>query len=211
MSHMRNWPWSAARIAAIFGAHERIYAMNVHAPSIPAAALATALAGTAHAQTLSDDAAIAATRPQELIVAPNLSKADRERLLAPVDAFYGFWANGSPTLLGRAIGDDFVDHTLPAGRPQGPTGPAAASKAFLGAVPDLKVVVVQRLVVQDRVVSHLRFSGHFTGTFAGRQGAGQPVDFIATDILRVQHGRITDNWHLEDNLTFLQQIGVVPR
>ena len=42
---------------------------------------------------------------------------------------------------------------------------------------------------------------------------GQPVDFIATDILAVHGDRITDNWHLilEDNLTFLQQIGLVPR
>jgi predicted ester cyclase len=43
----------------------------------------------------------------------------------------------------------------------------------------------------------------------GHAGAGQQVDFIATDILRVRDGRITDNWHLEDNLTFLQQIGMV--
>ena len=54
-------------------------------------------------------------------------------------------------------------------------------------VPDLKMTVVQRLVVGDRVVSHLCFTGHFTGTFQGR--------------------RITDNWHLEDNLTFLKQVG----
>jgi hypothetical protein len=38
-----------------------------------------------------------------------------------------------------------------------------ASKAFLTAVPDLKM----RLVVGDRIVSHLRFTGHFTGTFQG--------------------------------------------
>jgi len=73
----------------------------------------------------------------------------------------------------------------------------------------LKVAVVQRLVIDDRVISHLRFTGHFTGTFMGHAGAGQQVDFIATDILRVRDGRITDNWHLEDNLTFLQQIGMV--
>jgi predicted ester cyclase len=73
------------------------------------------------------------------------------------------------------------------------------------------MAVVQRLVVGDRVVSHLRFTGHFTGSFQGVQGHGQPIDFIATDIVRVQHGRITDNWHLEDNLTFLQQIGFVPK
>ena len=76
-------------------------------------------------------------------------------------------------------------------------------------MPDLKVAVVLRLVVDARVISHLRFTGHFTGTFMGHAGTGQPVDFIATDILRVRDGRIAENWHLEDNLTFLQQIGML--
>ncbi|AXC12043.1 hypothetical protein ACPOL_2730 [Acidisarcina polymorpha] len=35
------------------------------------------------------------------------------------------------------------------------------------------------------------------------------MDFIATDILRIQAGKITDNWHLEDNLTFQQQIAAM--
>jgi predicted ester cyclase len=161
----------------------------------------------AQARTLTDAEAIAATRPQEQIVPGNMPADRLASLLAPVNAFYGFWANGSAALLGRAIGPDFVDHTLPIGRPQGPTGPAQASKAFLGAVPDLKVAVIQRLVVGDRIVSHLRFTGHFTGQFMGQHGNGQQINFIATDIVRVRNGRITDNWHLEDNLTFLQQIG----
>ncbi len=169
----------------------------------------TLFATTAPAALVSDSAALAMTRPQEQIVAKDIAPVRLAALLKPVDAFYGFWVNGSPVLLARAIGSDFVDHTLPPGRPQGPSGPAHASKGFLTAVPDLKVAVVQRLVVDDRVISHLRFTGHFTGTFMGHAGAGQPVDFIATDILRVRDGRITDNWHLEDNLTFLQQIGMV--
>ena len=52
-------------------------------------------------------------------------------------------------------------------------------------------------------------SGHFTGQLLGHVGKGQQVDFIATDIVRVRNGRITDNWHLEDNLTFLRQTGVL--
>lgn len=163
-----------------------------------------------HAAPVSDSQAIAMAKPQTLIVSPNLKPTARQALLRPVDRFYGFWINGSPKLLAASISPAFVDHTLPAGRPQGPTGPAIASKGFLGAVPDLEMTVVQRIVVGDRVVSHLHFTGHFTGTFQGRVGKGQKVDFIATDILRVQHGAITDNWHLEDNLTFLQQIGLVP-
>lgn len=171
---------------------------------------ALAAATPAFAAQVDDKAAMAIAKPQELIVAKDLPAATVAAMLKPVDAFYGFWNNGSPTLLKAALSPRFTDHSLPKGRPQGPAGPAAASKAFLGAVPDLKIAVVQRLVVGDRVVSHLHFTGHFTGTFMGATGAGQPIDFIATDILRVSGGKITDNWHLEDNLTFQQQIGLVP-
>ena len=146
----------------------------------------------------------------DTVIAGPIPAAQREATLKAVRAFYGFWNNGSEILLKEALSPGFTDHTLPPGRPQGPTGPAAAAKAFLAAVPDLKVTVVQRLMVADRVVSHLRFTGHFTGTFHDAKGSGQPIDFIATDILRVQAGKITDNWHLEDNLTFLKQIGLVP-
>ena len=61
----------------------------------------------------------------------------------------------------------------------------------------------------DRVVAHLRFTGHFSGQFQGIKGKGQPIDFIATDIYRIANGRIQENWHIEDNLTLLQQLGVV--
>jgi predicted ester cyclase len=166
-------------------------------------ALALGVAWPADAAPVSDATAVALARPQEVIVASDLSPARLAKLLKPVDAFYGFWTNGSPALLSQALSPRFIDHTLPSGRPQGPSGPAAASKGFLGAVPDLKVAVVQRIVVKDRVVSNLRFTGHFTGVFLGVKGRGQTIDFIATDILRVRGGLITDNWHLEDNLTFL--------
>lgn len=168
------------------------------------------LACSAHAAEVDDRTATALAKPVSIILAPDIDAEQRAAILEPVDAFYGFWTNGSPKLLAAAISPSFVDHTLPPGRPQGPAGPAAAAKAFLGAVPDLRVTVIQRLVVADRVVSHLRFTGRFTGVFADIQGHGQRVDFIATDIVRVQDGRITDNWHIEDNLTFLTQIGKLP-
>ena len=34
------------------------------------------------------------------------------------------------------------------------------------------------------------------------------VTFIATDLVKAENGRITDNWHIEDNLTLLQQMGI---
>jgi predicted ester cyclase len=178
---------------------------------IPTLVFAAALiAAPALAAKVDDANALAMTRPRELI-SGGVPAARLAALLRPVNAFYGFWTNGSPALLAQAAGADFTDHTLPLGRAQGLAGLRAASETDLTAVPDLKVTVVQRIVAGDRVVSHLRITGHFTGSFKGRPGAGQAVDFIATDILRVSAGRITDNWHLEDNLTFLRQVGVVAK
>lgn len=115
-----------------------------------------------------------------------------------------------PPLLAHAIGPDFVDHTLPHGRPQGPTRPDQASKGFLTAVPDLNVAVVQRwlsMIASSRIFASRAISpGASTGTTA----MVSRWTSLQTDILRVRRGRITDQCHLEDNLAFLQQIGVVP-
>jgi predicted ester cyclase len=175
------------------------------------ALLAFGLPDAVLAAQVDDAEAIALATPRELIVSEDITPPKLQEILRPVEAFYGFWNNGSDTLLSAALGKSFTDHTLPPGREQGPEGPAAASKAFLAAVPDLKVTVIQRIVASDRVVSHLWFTGHFTGSFRNVAGKGQPIRFIATDILRVRDGKITDNWHLEDNLTFLTQIGVIPK
>jgi predicted ester cyclase len=64
------------------------------------------------------------------------------------------------------------------------------------------------IVAGDYVTVHMHFAGHFTGTFGKARGRGQAISFIATDLVKVENGRITDNWHIEDNLTLLQQMGV---
>ncbi|MCQ8239374.1 ester cyclase [Rhizosaccharibacter radicis] len=177
------------------------------AASVMAVMTFAAASSMARAARIDDREALRCARPVERIVDHSLS-ADRIRaLLAPVDAFYGFWCNGSEVLLHQAVDARFTDHTLPPGRPQGPEGPAAASRQFLAAVPDLRLTVRQQLVVGDRVASHLRFTGHFTGTLGSRHGRGQVVDFVATDIVRVRDGRITDNWHIEDMAAFMRELG----
>jgi predicted ester cyclase len=75
-------------------------------------------------------------------------------------------------------------------------------------VPDLKVTVEKMIVAGDYVTVHMRFTGHFTGRFGKTQGKSQPIAFIATDLVKVENGRIADNWHIEDNLTLLQAMGV---
>lgn len=151
-------------------------------------------------------------KPDLLIVSGELQGKQRQLLIDTARGFYTFWNTGDPNLLSHVLSPAFTDRDLPPGRPQGPEGPAFAFNQFTKTVPDLHCEVLQQIIVQDRVVSNLRFTGHFSGSFGEITGQGQKVDFVATDILRIdEQGRITDNWHLEDNLTFLRQIGVVPQ
>ncbi len=144
----------------------------------------------------------------DLVVAAPIPDTQREAATKAVRAFYNFWNTGDEALLKQAIAPNFTDHTLPPGRPQGPEGPAFASRRFRAAVPDLKVTVEKVIVAGDYVTVHMNFTGHFTGRFGQTQGKGQPVPFIATDLIKIENGRITDNWHIEDNLTLLQEMGV---
>ncbi|HWT97416.1 MAG TPA: ester cyclase [Terriglobales bacterium] len=144
----------------------------------------------------------------DLVVATTLPAAQKNATIKAATAFYQFWNTGDEAVLKAAISPNFVDHTLPEGRPQGPTGPAFASEHFRAAVPDLRVEVRKMIIAGDYVTVHMQFTGHFTGSFGEVKGQGQSIDFIATDLIKVTKGRVTDNWHLEDNLTLLSKMGV---
>ena len=148
-------------------------------------------------------------RPTSLTIDGSLP-ADRARHLVRVaQLLYTFWDTGQTRFLDAAVDPSFVDHTLPPGRPQGPTGPAAASAGFRAAVPDLTCELADLLVTGDKLAVRLRFRGTFTGTYDEVAGAGQAIDFVAFDIQHVGDDRIVGDWHLEDNLTFLTQAGLV--
>jgi predicted ester cyclase len=153
----------------------------------------------------------ALVQPRSVIVDQSLPKAQLDAQILAARRYDTFWSTGEEAMARAALAADFIDGTLPPGRPQGVAGPLAASKTFRAAVPDIHCDVEQMIVAGDRVVAHLHFTGHFTGQFKGVQGKGQPIDFIATDIYRVVDGRIAENWHIEDNLTLLQQLGLIAR
>jgi len=147
--------------------------------------------------------------PGVLVVDKSLAPAQRAIMESAARRYDTFWNTGDETFAREALASNFIDKTPPAGRKQGPEGPLLASRAFRGAVPDLRCEVEQMIIAGDRVVAHLHFRGHFTGTFGETKGSGQTVDFIATDIYQIENGKIAANWHIEDNLTLMKQLGAL--
>jgi len=146
--------------------------------------------------------------PRSIILATGQEQAAQPMILA-ARRYAAFWNTGEARYAEAGLAQNFVDRTLPAGRPQGLKGVLEASKNFRAAIPDLRAEIEELLVVNDRAVVRYIFTGHFTGIFKDVKGDGRAISFRAVDIYRVQNGQISDNWHLEDNLSLMQQLGVV--
>jgi predicted ester cyclase len=156
-------------------------------------------------------ASLELVEPETLIVDAGLPKAQADTQILAARRYDTFWSTGEEALATEALARDFMDRRLPAGRAQGVPGPLAASKFVRAATPDLSCAVEQMIVAGYRVVVHLHFRGHFTGRFKERDGKGESIDFVATDIYRIANGRIAENWHIEDNLMLFQQLGLVAK
>ena len=146
--------------------------------------------------------------PRSIILTDGQGRAAQPVILA-ARRYAAFWNTGKARYAEAALAQDFFDRTLPSGRPQGLKGVLEASKNFRVAVPDLRAEIEELLVVEERAVVRYLFKGHFTGMFKDLKGDGREISFRAVDIYRVQNGQISDNWHLEDNLALMQQLGAV--
>ncbi|MTE13488.1 ester cyclase [Nocardia aurantiaca] len=184
--------------------------------AVLAACLAGGTAAAAHAHYRSSDPwpqnlidrSPGLVQPQALTVDRSIGEKRAAQEVQLAQQLYTFWNTGQQTYLDAAVSPQFRDNTLPTGRPQGPTGPAFASKNFRTAVPDLTCELSDLLVTGDKITARLVFRGHFTGIFNGAQGKGQNVDFNAIDIQHVGTDKIIEDWHIEDNQTLLAQLGV---
>nr|WP_229218241.1 ester cyclase [Rugamonas apoptosis] len=151
----------------------------------------------------------AAALPAPARVFSAAATPELEAVMLAARRYAAFWNSGDPAYARQALAPDFTDRTLPEGREQGTAGPLQASRNFRAAVPDLSAEVTDMVAAGDRVVVRLHFTGHFTGQFGQIKGQGQAIDFQAFDLYRIADGRIADNWHLEDNLALLRQMGVI--
>ena len=115
-----------------------------------------AVTGASGEETLPTPRSIILTAGQEAAAQPVILAARR---------YAAFWNTGEARYAEAALAQNFVDRTLPSGRPQGLKGVLEASKNFRAAIPDLKAEIEELLVVKDRAVVRYIFTGHFTGRF----------------------------------------------
>jgi predicted ester cyclase len=62
----------------------------------------------------------------------------------------------------------------------------------------------------DRVVVRWTNAGVHSGEFLGIPPTGRSFDIAGIDIYRIENDRMAEHWHVVDQLTMLQQLGLIP-
>jgi steroid delta-isomerase-like uncharacterized protein len=81
-----------------------------------------------------------------------------------------------------------------------------------GAMPDLRMEVLEALAEGDRVAVHWRMRGTVAGPgrFNGLEPMGARIDLRGVDVLTFRDGRIVRNDVYTDNMTIARQLGMMP-
>lgn len=120
-------------------------------------------------------------------------------------------AAGGLALVDELLTPDFVDHNPLPGVPPTRDGVRGLFAGLHIAFPDLQITIHEQLAEGDKVMTHKTFAGTHEGEFLGIPATGKAVKFDVIDILRVVDGQLTDHWNVVDQLSLMQQLGVIPR
>ncbi len=107
--------------------------------------------------------------------------------------------------------DDFVNLSSPPGVPSDKAGGKMYLKGFMDAFPDSYVTIEDMIAEGDQVVTKKTFHGTHTAELSGIPPTGNRVSLQFVDIMRLRDGQIIEHWLSMDQLSFMQQLGVIPQ
>ena len=105
---------------------------------------------------------------------------------------------------------DFVNLSAPPGMPADLEGGKMFLAAFVNAFPDSHVTIDDMIAEGDRVATKKTMTGTHLAPLGELPATGRSVTLQFVDIMRVRDGRIVDHWLSMDQLSFMQQLGVIP-
>ena len=118
--------------------------------------------------------------------------------------------NGNLAAFDELFAPDFIEHELPPGVPQGREGTKQLFSLLHSAFPDIRAEIKQVVAQDDKVVCYQTWRGTQTGSFIGIPPTGKQVAFEVFDMVRVADGKVAEHWGLLDQLSLMQQLGVIP-
>lgn len=139
-----------------------------------------------------------------------LSTTEQNKKLLRI-AVEEIWNKGNFQLLNDFVTDDFVVYfSRPGEELRGPDNVRQFYTNLREAFPDIKFKILTQVAEGDKVVTHWSATGTHKGVFRGIPATGNRVNFSAMDIDRITDGKAVECWTNVDELSLMQQLGVIP-
>lgn len=123
-------------------------------------------------------------------------------------AFNELLSGGRFELAEQLYAKDFVNHGVH--RDITLEEDQAALKGWHQAFPDVKIVPAKVMAEGDLVTIYWIASGTNTGTGNGLPATGKKVEQAGITIWRIVDGKIKEEWSAFDQLSMMQQLGLLP-
>ena len=93
---------------------------------------------------------------------------------------------------------------------RGPQGARESMHVYTTAFPDATLIIEREIAEGDYVVQYLRARGMHTGPLGNIPATGKKTNVTGVIISKFLDGKVVETWSLWDQLTLMQQLGVVP-
>lgn len=118
---------------------------------------------------------------------------------------------GNLDLIDELIAADAIEHeALPGLEGTGREVVKQFIAIVRSAFPDVRIHVHDVIAEGEKVVARVTLTGTHQGEFLGIPPTGKQIEVGTIDIVRVADGKLVEHWGVTDNLTMMQQLGVVP-
>jgi steroid delta-isomerase-like uncharacterized protein len=113
-------------------------------------------------------------------------------------------------LLDEVAAEDYVEHDPFPGQGNGRADLKARVQLLQDAFDPLEFTIEDIIAEDDKVVVRWKNAGNNSGSFLGMPPTNKDISIAGIDIHEVRDGRLAEHWHVVDQLTQLQQMGLIP-
>jgi steroid delta-isomerase-like uncharacterized protein len=118
------------------------------------------------------------------------------------------WNGGQRDLMQEFIAENVVHHGI--AQAPGLEGMKAGYDFSLNAFPDLQLTIDDEIAEDDKVVIRWTLKATHQGELMGIPGTGRKVTQSGVSIFRLANAKVVELWFLADNMSLMQQLGVIP-
>lgn len=118
------------------------------------------------------------------------------------------WNERQRELWEEFCAENVVHHGIPAG--PGLEGMKEGYDMSLNAIPDIQLTIDDAIAEGDKVVIRWTMWGTHQGELLGIPGTGKQVTQSGVTTYRLADARIVEVWFLADNVSLMQQLGIIP-